>query len=143
MEAVILVGMPGSGKSTYFKKNYSDTHIRINLDMMWVKPHGCNLSVREREDILLKACIDSQMPFVVDNTNMSIKEREKYISLLEGTGYKKICILMGTSLDKCLERNESRERVVPKDVIFKMNNRFEIPTKEEGFDRILQHFTSI
>ena len=61
MEAVILIGIQATGKSTFYKEYFYDTHVRINLDM---------LKTRRREDILLQACIQAKQSFVVDNTNI-------------------------------------------------------------------------
>ena len=32
-EVIIYVGSPGSGKSTHYEKNYSDTHVRVSQDV--------------------------------------------------------------------------------------------------------------
>ena len=34
MELIIFIGLQAAGKSTFYKKNFSDIHIRINLDML-------------------------------------------------------------------------------------------------------------
>ena len=34
MELILLIGIQASGKSTFFKRRYCDTHVRINLDML-------------------------------------------------------------------------------------------------------------
>ena len=70
MDAVLLIGIQGSGKSWFFNERFRDTHVRLNLDM---------LRTRHRESVLLKACIDTQQPFVVDNTNPTIQDRARYI----------------------------------------------------------------
>jgi predicted kinase len=46
MEAVIFVGIQGTGKSTFYKERFFDTHVRINLDM---------LKTRHREKLLVQA----------------------------------------------------------------------------------------
>ncbi len=79
MEAVIFIGIQATGKSTFFKARFVDTHVRINLDM---------LKTRHREDLLLDACIRAQISFVVDNTNVLARERAKYIALARPAGYE-------------------------------------------------------
>jgi predicted kinase len=60
MEAVIFCGIQGAGKSTFFKKHFFQTHVRISLDL---------LRTRHREKVFLTACLESGQRFVVDNTN--------------------------------------------------------------------------
>jgi hypothetical protein len=55
MEAVILIGIQGSGKSTFYRKRFFDTHMRISLDL---------LRTRHREKLLLRACLEGTQSFV-------------------------------------------------------------------------------
>ena len=72
MQAVILVGIQASGKSTFYSQCFSNTHIRVNLDM---------LKTRHREKRLIETCLEIGQPFVVDNTNPTPEERDRYIAL--------------------------------------------------------------
>ena len=58
MKGVIFIGLQASGKSTFFLQRFFTTHIRLNMDM---------LKTRNRETILLKACIEAKQPVVIDN----------------------------------------------------------------------------
>ncbi|HXP68284.1 MAG TPA: ATP-binding protein, partial [Candidatus Dormibacteraeota bacterium] len=79
MEAVILVGVQGAGKSTFYRERFFDTHVRINLDM---------LRTRKREEQLLAACLDAGQSFVVDNTNPQASDRAKYIGSARAKGFR-------------------------------------------------------
>ena len=79
MEAVIFIGIPGSGKSTFFYQRFFETHIHINLD---------NLKTRHREMILIEDCITKKHSFVVDNTNITTAERFRYIPLAREAGFR-------------------------------------------------------
>lgn len=70
MQAVIFVGIQASRKSTFYSQRFSQTHIRINLDM---------LKTRHREKRLLETCVEIGQPFVLDNTNPTPGERERYV----------------------------------------------------------------
>ena len=70
MEAVIFVGVQGSGKTTLYLERFFTTHVRLSLDM---------LRTRNRERLLLDACIEAKQPFVIDNTNPTVEERARYI----------------------------------------------------------------
>ena len=61
MTAVILIGIQASGKTTFYRERYFDTHVRLSLDM---------LKTRRREELLLEACITARQAFVVDNTRI-------------------------------------------------------------------------
>ena len=128
MEAIILCGLQGSGKSTLYKKMWADTHIRINLDML----NGN----RNRETILLMACLAMRQSFVVDNTNLTTRERNRYIALAKATGYTVYCHYLDVPLELCLERNSERhgKACVPEVGIKAAYKRLEPPTVEEGFD---------
>jgi predicted kinase len=43
MEIVILMGIPASGKSTFYQQRFSTTHLRINLDMLRTRRRECSL----------------------------------------------------------------------------------------------------
>lgn len=128
MEAIILVGVPASGKSTYCKTNFSDTHIRINLDM---------LKTRHREKLLITACIAAKQSFVIDNTNVTIQERSYYIELLKNSKFKIMCHVFVLDLEDCLLTNRKRTKPIPDVGILSKYKEFQFPTIEEGFAKII------
>jgi predicted kinase len=82
MQAVILVGIQGSGKSTFYRERFSNTHLRISLDITGTRP---------RERRLLELCIAQGKDFVVDNTNATPEARSHYIQPANSAGYEVIC----------------------------------------------------
>lgn len=129
MEAVIFVGIQGSGKSTFFKKTFFDSHIRINLDM---------LRTRNREKLIFEACLAAKQKFVIDNTNLTRTEREKYIIKAKEFGFTIIGCYFQTDLLRAVERNSKREgrAQIPEQGIFTAFGRLQIPNFEEGFDEL-------
>lgn len=127
MQTIILVGLQACGKSTFYKKNFIDTHIRINLDM---------LKTRNREKILLKACIEAKQKFVVDNTNPCILDRQKYISLAKEAGFEIVGYYFCSNISRALERNRNRKNCVPEKAILSTFQKLEIPSYKEGFDQL-------
>ena len=79
MECVIFVGIQASGKSTFYKERFFKTHVRINLDM---------LRTRNREHAFVEASIKTRQPFVVDNTNPTMADRQKYIEVTKEQGFQ-------------------------------------------------------
>ena len=129
MEAVILIGIQATGKSTFYQQRFANTHVRINLDM---------LKTRTREDILLEACIRAKQSFVVDNTNVQAREREKYIRLAKAAGYVIIGYYFQSRLGDALQRNQQREgkAVIPEKGVMAKSHVMERPSYAEGFDRL-------
>lgn len=81
MELILFIGIQAVGKSTFYQQRFFNTHIRINLDM---------LKTRHREQILVKACLAAQQPFIIDNTNVTRKERARYITLAKAAHFRVI-----------------------------------------------------
>ncbi|MFN2391118.1 MAG: methyltransferase domain-containing protein [Pyrinomonadaceae bacterium] len=129
MEVVIFVGIQGAGKSTFFKERFFDSHIRINLDM---------LRTRHREKLIFEACLEAKQKLVLDNTNLRIEEREKYIVKAKESGFKIIGYYFQTNLAKAIERNNRREgkaKISEKGLLGAFG-RLQIPNFEEGFDEL-------
>lgn len=129
MEAVIFVGIQGAGKSTFFKERFFDTHIRVNLDM---------LRTRHREKLLFETCLEAKQKFVIDKTNLTLEDREKYIVNAKSFGFKVIGYYFQTNLEKAIERNNQRmgKAKIPEKGLFSSFKRLQIPKFDEGFDEL-------
>jgi len=129
MQAVIFIGIQGSGKSSFYKARFFTTHIRLSLDM---------LRTRYREKIMLTACLEGKQPFVIDNTNPTIAERAGYIELSKSHGFRVDGYYFRSELNDALERNrhrEGRERIPDKGVLGTYR-KLQIPEISEGFDAL-------
>ena len=131
MEAVIFVGLQASGKSTFYKERFFDTHVRINLDM---------LRTRRRESLLLHACIAAQQPLVVDNTNVLAAERAVYIAAAQAAGFRVVGYYFETTVSAAIGRNSKREGKarIPPQAIGGTAKRLQPPALAEGF-AVLYH----
>ena len=129
MEAVIFVGIQASGKSSFYRTRFFDTHLRINLDM---------LRTRHRERILLHACIEARQPFVVDNTNPSVEERARYIELARSGGFRVVGYYFRSRPKEALARNAGRtgKARIPEKGLLGTYKRLQLPGMEEGFDEL-------
>ena len=127
MEAVIFVGIQASGKSTFYRERFFDTHVRINLDM---------LRTRFRERALVQACVTAKQPFVVDNTNVRIAERAKYIAMARAGGFRVVGYYFLPRVQEALRRNSQRAgaRAIPVRGVLGTYKRLEPPSHLEGFD---------
>lgn len=141
----MLVGIPGSGKSMWAEKhkeeyNYnilsSDT-LRIELfnDVNFQKDNAQVFHVMRKRTL---ENLKNRNNVCYDATNINRKSRKGIMAYInqECLGVKKIAIVFATPYDVCLENNNNRERVVPKEVLDRMISNFEIPSYAEGFDEI-------
>ncbi len=129
MEAVILVGIQASGKSTFYQQRFFDTHVRISRDL---------LRTRSREQLLLQACLEGRQPFVVDNTNVLAEERARYVGAAKAAGYRVVGYFFRTEPRAAIARNRLRtgKAVIPIPGILGTYKKLEEPRMEEGFDEL-------
>lgn len=129
MEAIIFIGAQASGKSTFYHQKFRDSHIRINLDM---------LKTRHRESILLAACLEMKQPFVVDNTNPTLENRNRYIIAAKNAGFRIIGCYFESKIQELLQRNALRPAPVriPEQGIRGTYSRLILPSYQEGFDEL-------
>jgi predicted kinase len=129
VEAIIFIGIQGSGKSSFYRQRFSNTHMRINLDM---------LKTRNREQMFLKVCFDAKQPFVIDNTNVTEATRAPYIAQARSAGFRVIGYFFQTTLKEALGRNRQRtgKAVISIPGVAATYKRLQIPKLGEGFDEL-------
>ncbi len=129
MEAIIFCGIQATGKSTFFQQRFFATHVRISMDL---------LHTRHREALFLDACLTTQQPFVVDNTNPRKADRQPYIALAKANRFKIIGYYFQSALMAALARNNQRTgaALVPEIGVRGTYNKLELPDIEEGFDEL-------
>jgi predicted kinase len=129
MEAVILCGVQGSGKTTLYRDRFLATHVRVSMDL---------LRTRHREAAFLQVCLDTQQRFVVDNTNATAAERRRYVEPARAAGFKVIGYLVEVDEAEALARNQERSgrARVPARGLVGTARRLIRPTPEEGFDEL-------
>lgn len=138
---VMLVGIPGSGKSTYADSIKSVDTVHLSSDAIREELYGdatCQEDhykvfelMQERALTALKNGYD----VIYDATNVTRKDRHKILSCLPSYVYKK-CVIVWAPIECCIERDLARERTVGVEVIKKILKRFEAPFYDEGFDSI-------
>jgi hypothetical protein len=96
------------------------------------------LKTRNREQILLRACIEAKQPFVVDNTNPSSEERARYIGPARSAGFRVLGYYFHAPIQEALARNKERtdKDRIPEKGIFGTKKRLHVPSFEEGFDAL-------
>lgn len=127
MEAVLFIGLQGTGKSSFYQERFFATHVRISLDL---------LRTRHRESLFMAACLESDQPFVIDNTNPTREQRCKYIAAAKSAGYSVAGFYFSSKVADCLLRNKQRNNRVPDVAIFSTAKSLELPSFDEGFDQL-------
>jgi predicted kinase len=137
---VLAIGLPGSGKTTWFRRRgvtpLSSDLLRNILfdDVEEQRYQGLVFSTLRS---LLRARLIAKMPWnYVDATNLSVHERRQWIKMAKSFGYEVQAVFFDVSLDVCLERNRSRDRMVSEEVMRRMAEKLKQPVFEEGFAKI-------
>ncbi len=129
MEAVIFVGVQATGKTTFYRERFFNTHVRISLDL---------LKTRHRESEFLKTCLRTSQQFVVDNTNLTIEDRKRYIDLIRDTAYEIVGYYFESKIRSAIARNEQRigKQRIPTSGLLSAYQRLQMPSYSEGFHRL-------
>ena len=137
---VLAIGLPGSGKTTWFKRRgvtpLSSDMLRDILfdDVEEQRWQGLVFSTLRS---LLRARLIARMPWnYVDATNLGAHERKQWIKMAKSFGYDAHAVFFDVPLEVCLERNRRRERQVKEELVQRMAAKLRPPTFEEGFSKI-------
>ena len=122
----ILIGIQASGKTTFCQEYFCDFDI-VSLDI---------IKTRKKEYKTINEIINSGKNLVIDNTNITIEERKKYIDIAQQNGYKTVGIYFRSSVDECLKRNSTRENDISLKGILSTAKKLEQPSYAENFDEL-------
>jgi predicted kinase len=137
---VLAIGLPGSGKSSWFKRH---NLAPLSSDMMRALLFD-DLREQRFQDLvfsnlrsMLKARLIAKRPMnYVDATNLTPQERQHWIKLAKDYNYEVHAVFFDVPLEVCLERHQRRDRVVPEDIMRRMAAKLKPPAFDEGFAKI-------
>lgn len=137
---ILAIGLPGSGKSSWFKRhNITPLSSDMLRSLLFDDPTEQRFQdlIFSNLRSMLKARLIAHRPMnYVDTTNLTPHDRHSWIKLAKDFGYETQAVFFDVPLDVCLERNQKRDRVVPEDVMRRFAEKLKPPTFEEGFSKI-------
>lgn len=152
-EAYVLVGLPGSGKSTWVReKNRDGKYVLISSDdhlEMYAKSRGKTYSdvfdeyVKQATAMMrtdFKEAIEDGKSIIWDQTNMTSKKRKGILQQIP-KNYRKIAVVFQLDPAELMRRLDKRAqdegKHIPNHILSSMAKSFEMPSKAEGFNEIL------
>jgi predicted kinase len=135
MELVVLVGLPGAGKTTFHQRYFAATHVLVSKDLLRSQRRPA-----DRQLVLVRAALTQGRPVVVDNTNPTVADRAPLIAEARVLGARVVGYFFPPDLPGCRQRNAARagRARVPDVALFIIARKLEPPSFEEGFDALHQ-----
>jgi predicted kinase len=137
---VLAIGLPGSGKSSWFKRhNIHPLSSDLLRELLFDDAQEQRFQdlVFSNLRSMLKARLIARRPMnYVDATNLTPHDRNSWIKLAKDYGYDVQGLFFDVPLEVCMERHQRRGRAVPEEIMQKMAGKLKPPTFEEGFSKI-------
>jgi predicted kinase len=130
---VILVGLQGAGKTTFFRRHFDEGYSHISMDLLRNNRHPAR-----RQLELLREALAAGRSAVVDNTNPTVADRAALIALGRECGARVVGYSFDPDVRGSLARNRERDGKgrVPDVAIFATRKRLQRPTYAEDFDEL-------
>lgn len=130
---MVLIGLPGSGKTTFYRTRFAATHRQISKDL-W--PNARRREARQQR--VLDEALARGESVVVDNTNPSRADRAPLIEIARARGARVVGFFFDVPTREAVARNAGRtgRDKVPNVAIFTAAKRLEPPVPAEGFDAL-------
>lgn len=130
---MILIGLPASGKTSFYREQFAGTHDHVSKDLM---RHARSPGARQEQ--LIETSLAAGRSVVVDNTNPTRAGRAAIVAAARRHGAEVTAYYFETEARDALRRNRARQgrERVPDVAIFTARKRLEPPDPSEGFDRM-------
>lgn len=126
VEVALLIGLQGSGKSTFYRQHLAATHAHVSLDV---------LRSRKREVAAFVAYLRAGKSVAVDDTTLTRAHRQRWLTAAEPFDARVVGYWLQAGLADCLARNAQRQGKarVPDAAIHAAARSLEPPELTEGF----------
>jgi predicted kinase len=141
-----MVGVPGSGKTTYARKAFPNA-LRISLDDLRLMLCGRTFDAKIEpavaiagdalKEALAAHAAARNCDVLFDATNVTRARRAALIATARRHGFSPIAVYVPTPTAIAHERNRQRPFPVPTEVVNRFGRNLEPPTVEEGFDEVI------
>jgi predicted kinase len=140
MRIVVLVGLPGSGKSTYLERIGAVGLSSDAVRKLLADDEG-DQTIHARVFQTIRYLLEQRLAIgrpvtYIDATSLTREERAPYLEIGRAHECEVEAVFFDVPLEVCLERNARRHRVVPADVLAKMAAKLVPPSAAEGFTRV-------
>jgi predicted kinase len=135
MDLVVLAGLQGSGKTTFYRARFAETHAHVSKDLF---RHDHDRTRRQRR--LVEAAAADGMSVVVDNTSVRREDRAELVTLARALGMRPVLYWFPPDPKSSLARNAGREGKarVPRVAVFATLKRLAPPSADEGFAEVYE-----
>jgi predicted kinase len=130
---IVLVGLQGAGKSTFFRRHFEGDYAHISMDLLRNNRHPARRQLQ-----LLREALSAGRSAVADNTNPTLADRAALIALGREFGARVVGYFFEPDVRGSLARNREREGKarVPDVAIFATRKKLQAPSRAEGFDEL-------
>ena len=133
LELILFTGLQGSGKSTFYRARFADTHVLVSKDLF---PNARNRDRRQQR--LIEEAFAAGRSVVVDNTNPAPEQRLPLVALGRVHGARVVCYAFESNPKDCYARNAAREGKarIPDVGFYATLRKLTIPSLDEGYDAL-------
>lgn len=140
MRIAVLVGLPGSGKTTWVEKQggralSSDAIRGLLLGDETDQSGNDRVFLTLRYLLRHRLALGREVTYI-DATNLTPDERRQYIEIGRAFGCEMEAVFFDVPLEVCRARNAARHRVVPEEAMTKLAAKLTAPTEAEGFGKL-------